>query len=336
MRKALLDAKGVLAIPLTPFRESDESIDYGVLEKEIEFINRSDVKGICTPMISSEFMTLSESEREEMIRVPFRLAREDYIKVANVAACNINTALRYLEAGEKAGADAVISTPPYCGDLDANGIFHYFGAIAEHTSLPVVIQNVGLPNTAQTPAQLLRLCESYPNIRWVKEEVVPPPLSIERLNSLRTDALEGIMSGYGGFYNLMDFANGAVGTIQACEFSDVTQRIWDLMYQGNERAARELHYLTLPMVQMELLYGPAFAKDMLVRRGIFKNRITRNKRAEISRAAVREFDRIWDLMEPLIENEGSAVRPAGREAMSAHRVAPRSAGKELYDAEGTF
>lgn len=299
MPKSLLEARGSSAIPMTPFDEKD-NIDISSLEKEIDFICEARVGSICTPVMVSEFMTLSESERKTMIEVPIKVAAGRVPVIANVAACSIPQAVEYTKFAESMGADAIITMAPWCGDVDTLGHMEYFSAIAEATDLPVMIQNIGLPGVALSPEQILFLCEKKENISWVKEEVTPGPISIEKLNSFKSPNLTGIMSGIAGSYAPLDYYCGAIATIQACQFCDVSQKVWDLLAAGKEAEARELHYQMLPGIQAELLYGFKFDKEIMVRRGIFKNSIVRNKRAPFSAATLREIDIVWEHMKPLL------------------------------------
>jgi len=299
MPKSLLSARGSGAIPMTPFTE-DDRIDVDVLEQEIEFIVESKAGLICTPLMVSEFMSLSEEERRLMIRVPIEVAKGRTLVLANVAACNTPTAVAYAEYAQKMGADAVIAMAPWAGGGDAVNIVEYFTAIAKAVDLPVMIQNAGIPGVQQSPQQIMELCEKVPNISWVKEEVPPGPISISNLMAVKTDALEGVMSGFGGIFNPLDFARGATATIHACEYCDVIQKIWDLFFEGKEDEGRDLHYKLLPAIQLESLFGMRYAKEIMIRRGVFKNRKVRNLGKDLTAEDLREIDKVWERVEPLL------------------------------------
>lgn len=298
MAKDLILARGSGAIPMTPFNE-DLTVDIPTLEKEIDFICQAKVGNITTPVMVSEFMVLSEEERMLMIRIPIEVSNGRTAIIANVAATNVPTAIKYTEYAEKLGADAVIAMAPWCGDNDQQGAIQYFKAIASATSLPVMVQNAQIPGVTLTPAQVVELCDEVPNISWVKQEVPPAPLTLEKVNEIRSDSLIGMMSGFGGFYAPMDYKAGATATIQACEFCDVSQKIWDLLFMGKEEEARELHYQLLPAIQLEMLLGTKFAKEIMVRRGIFKNTIMRNKVSPFSKVTLYEIDKVWEKVQPL-------------------------------------
>ena len=74
-------------------------------------------------------------------------------------------------AGEmkKAGADGLLSVTPYYNKPTQEGLFQHYRAIAESTTLPIVVYNVpGRTGCNIEPATLVRLA-AIPNIVGVKE-----------------------------------------------------------------------------------------------------------------------------------------------------------------------
>lgn len=297
--KKLINARGSSAIPMTPFLENGD-VDYSTLEKEIDWICSCKVGSICGPVNVSEFMVLSEDERDGVVKTTVDTAAGRTCIIANVAAVNVRDAVKYTQKYEKMGVDAVIAMPPYVGELNLDGVRDYFLAIAKSTSLPVMVQNMAFTNISLSIDNVLELCSLAPNISWVKQETYPAPVGIEELNRKKTSDVEGFMSGFSGMYSLQDHANGASGTIHACEFCDVMQRIWDLMDEGNTEEAKRLHSILLPALLLEGNYTWQYTKIIMEKRGIFKNHITRNKSNVITEASMREFDAIWDRVKKII------------------------------------
>ncbi|MBR5586526.1 MAG: dihydrodipicolinate synthase family protein [Clostridia bacterium] len=295
----LLNAKGSSAIPLVPFLENGD-IDFDTFEKEIDWICSSKVGSICGPVNVSEFMVLTQEERNRFVKTMVDVTAGRTCIIANVAATNIKDAVKYTEFAEKSGADAVIAMPPYVGELNFGGIKEYFGAIAHATSLPVMIQNMDLPNGKLSVEDINMLCEMAPNISWVKQEVSPPPVGVALLNENRSSAVEGIMTGFSGLYSLSDYENGATATIHACEYCDIIQKIWNLMDEGKMDEARKIHAILAPALMLEGIYTWQYTKIIMEKRGIFKNHITRNKKDVITPSAMQEFDNIWRSLESLI------------------------------------
>ncbi len=297
MARSLLEARGSGAIPMTPFTEDDQ-IDIPVLEREIEFLVACKVGCICTPLMVSEFMSLSHEERKLMIRVPIEVNAGRRILLANAAAVDMRTAIEYATLAEKLGADGVIAMPPYTGNLDKEGMLNYYGAIAKEVSIPVMIQNHSQAPLA--PQEVVELCAKYKNISWVKQEIMPGPESIADLAAVRTDDIEGIMSGFGGLYSPLDYSLGAIATIHACQICDLIQHEWDLFFVGKDNEARDYHEKIQPLLQLEMLLGMALSKEIMIRRGIFKNRIMRNKGRDLRPYSLVEIDRVWRRIEPML------------------------------------
>jgi 4-hydroxy-tetrahydrodipicolinate synthase len=288
-------AYGSSAIPMTPFTEKDR-IDEEILAKEIEFIVRCGSTSITTPVMVSEFENLREAERKLMIKIPCQAAGGRLAVIANAAAPCTPQAVDYAAYAQDCGADAVIAMPPAGVNFDF--IRGYFKKISDAVSIPVMIQNHSMAGTMLSPAQIIQLCEEIDHVTWVKQEVVPGPVSISALKKVKTPALEGIMSGYGSQYAPLDYARGAVASIHACEWADLVQQVWDLFFTGKEQEGRELHYRILPALQLEGILGMRYAKQVMVRRGIFKNTIMRKAGPELSDDDMKEIDRIFELVSP--------------------------------------
>ena len=295
----LKNAQGSSAIPMTPFTE-DDRIDEEVLAREIEFIVRCGSTSVTTPVMVSEFETLNEQERKLMIRIPCEVAKGRLAIIANVAAPCTPQAVDYAEYARKCGADAVIAMAP--AGVDFEYIQKYFKKISDAAGIPVMIQNHSSAGTMLSPEQLIRLCGEIEHVSWVKQEVQPGPVSISALTAVKTGALEGIMSGYGSQYAPLDYARGAIASIHACEWADLVQQTWDLFFSGREEEGRRMHYAILPALQLEGLLGMRYAKEVMIRRGVFVNRIMRRAAKELSRDDMQEIDKIFDLVEPYMKD----------------------------------
>jgi dihydrodipicolinate synthase/N-acetylneuraminate lyase len=292
------DWRGSFAIPMTPFDDQDR-IDEDALRAEIRFCIESGVGGIVVPVMVSEFRLLSEDERRTMIRVPVEECRgTDVPVVANVAAVNTPLAVRYAEYAQEVGADAVIAMPPYIFRPDFDTIYAYFQAISDVVTIPIWIQNASV--VAMSPAEIARLCTEIEHVSWVKEEVPPSTHNISRLLAQNCPAIKGVMGGAGGRYMIHERARGAVGVIHACEFCDIVQRIWEMLDAGQQSEAEDLFERILPALDLEGLMGMAFAKEIMVRRGVLKNNRIRTQSRPLDEGDMQEIDRVWRRIEPYL------------------------------------
>jgi dihydrodipicolinate synthase/N-acetylneuraminate lyase len=287
--------RGAFPIPMTPYDEVDQ-IDQEVLTAEIEFCIQSGVGGIATPLMVSEFRNLSEAERKLMIRLPVEVAAGRVPIVANCAAVNTPLAVEYARYAQEVGADAVIAMPPYIHKVDFASIRKYYQAISDAVEVPVWIQNAGV--TALGAHQIAQLCTEIEHVSWVKEEVPPSHKSISALMAENCAAIDGIMGGGAGRPMMTEHARGSRGVMHACQFCDLVQKTWELLDADEIGKAGDLFEILLPGLLIEGLMGMAFAKEIMIRRGVFKNHVTRGQDRPLDDYDMKEIDRIWERIEP--------------------------------------
>jgi len=298
----ILDLKkaiGSSAIPPTPFDENDK-IDIKALERVYEFIVQCGSTSITTPVMVSEFEALCEDERKLMVRVACEVVNKRCAIIANVTAPCMHQAAVYAEYAQECGADSVIAMGP--AGSDYTYVKRFFKAISDAVSVPVMIQNHSGAGFMLSSEQVIELCETIENVKWVKEERQPGPVSVGNVHAIRTDALEGIMSGYGSQYAPLDFARGAIACIHACEWADLVQPVWDMFFEGKEDEARKLHYASLPALQLEGLLGMRYAKEVLRRRGVFNNTAMRRASRELTAEDHLEIDKVFKIVEPYMKD----------------------------------
>ena len=108
------------------------------------------------------------------------------------------------------------------------------------------------------------------------------------------------MGGSGGRYMVTEHARGSKGVIHACQFCDVVQRIWGQLDAGQADEAGDLFERVLPGLVLEGLMGMAFAKEIMVRRGVFRNHRMRMQAHPLDEADMREIARVWERLQPYL------------------------------------
>ena len=108
------------------------------------------------------------------------------------------------------------------------------------------------------------------------------------------------MTGGGGLHLPTEHHRGAVGSIVACRFGDLLQRVWMLLDGGDESGARQLHQRLLPGIVLEHSLGLGFSKEILVRRGVLSRTATRRSAQPLDDAERYEIDRFWEQIADLL------------------------------------
>lgn len=293
-----MEFRGVFTIPCTPFTGGGE-LDEASLRRQVRFCLEAGAHGIVAPVNASEFYTLTDDERRQVVEI---VAEETARRVPFVAGCSAVSAqhaVMLARHAREAGADAVIAMPPVIRKASEPEIYDYYRAIAE-VGLPVVVQDFVAPIGTPMPVDLVaRMVREIPAVRYVKEETVLGPHVISRLREACGEALEGIMGGQGGRFLFNEVARGACGTMPACHLTDVQVDLWNLLAAGREREARDLFDRILPLLNFEHMYGVAVYKEVLRRRGIIATNVCRGGPAALDAWDLKELDTLLAGIEPL-------------------------------------
>jgi dihydrodipicolinate synthase/N-acetylneuraminate lyase len=78
------------------------------------------------------------------------------------------------------------------------------------------------------------------------------------------------------------------------------QKIWELLDAGEMDAAGDLFEHLLPALIIEGLMGMACAKEIMIRRGVFKNNRVRSRARPLDEQDLREIDRVWERIQPYL------------------------------------
>jgi 4-hydroxy-tetrahydrodipicolinate synthase len=90
--------------------------------------------------------------------------------VAGVGSNNTAATVKLAREAEAAGADALLVVVPYYNKPTQDGMLRHFGAVAEASSLPIVVYNIpGRTGANMLPSTLLELARRYPHVVGVKE-----------------------------------------------------------------------------------------------------------------------------------------------------------------------
>lgn len=135
----MFDLKGIYCPIATPF--IDDKIAYDKLDENLDFWISSKLEGIVVMGSNGEFVSLRESEKEELIRhCCKRIAGKKRVVVGTGSNCFDET-LHLCNFSKECGADAVLLVTPfyYKGSMKDDVLEEYFTAVADRSPLPVIL-----------------------------------------------------------------------------------------------------------------------------------------------------------------------------------------------------
>ena len=175
--------KGSLVALITPMNQ-DGSINYERLHDLIDWHIENGTDGIVAVGTTGESATLPVEEHLAVIEATVKHVNKRVPVIAGTGANNTVEAIALSKAAEQAGADYTLSVVPYYNKPSQEGIYQHFKAIAEATSIPMIIYNVpGRTVVSMSNDTILRLAE-IPNIVGVKEASGNIGNNIELINSV--------------------------------------------------------------------------------------------------------------------------------------------------------
>src|SRR5256714_4304706 len=172
--------RGTFTALVTPFR--DRGIDVAAFEQLIETQVAAGITGIVAIGTTGESPTLSPEEREQLIRVAVAKANKRCLVLAGTGSNATQHAVADTRSAEKLGVDAALLVAPYYNKPSQEGLFRHFKAIADDTSLPIMLYNIpGRCSVDILPETVVRLAKECRNVGSIKESSG----SVERLSELR-------------------------------------------------------------------------------------------------------------------------------------------------------
>ena len=237
--------RGTFTALVTPFR--DGGIDVSALEDLIEKQIDAGITGIVAIGTTGESPTLSHEEREQVIRVTVAKANKRCLVLAGTGSNATQHAIGDTKLAEKLGVDAALLVAPYYNKPSQEGLFRHFKAIADATSLPIMLYNIpGRCGVDIAPETVARLAKECRNIVSIKEASG----SVERVGELRRrlpDAFT-ILSGDDSL-TLPFMAVGAVGVVSVTSnlFPSEVCALVRACESGDLKSAEKLHRKLLPL-----------------------------------------------------------------------------------------
>jgi len=157
-----------LTAMVTPFKENGE-VDYEQTKKLAKALLNSGNDGLVLAATTGEAPTLSWDEEMRIFQEVKSTVGDKPTLIAYTGSNSTKEAVENTEKAEKIGVDACLSVVPYYNKPNQEGIYQHFKAVAECTTLPVIMYNIpGRVVINMTPDTIVRLSQ-IKNIVGVKE-----------------------------------------------------------------------------------------------------------------------------------------------------------------------
>ena len=238
--------KGMASAIVTPMN-ADLTVDYEALGRFIDFQLENGINAIVAVGTTGESATLEPAEQKEVIRFTVERVAGRVPVIAGVGTNNTAHVLENVKNACEVGADALLVVTPYYNKATQNGLIAHFTAIADASTVPVVLYNVpGRTGCNILPKTVAKLAE-HERIVAIKEATGNMAQMVE-LMALCGDKID-VYSGEDALTVPM-MAMGAAGTISV--LSNVVPKesvaMTDACLAGDYAAASRWQCRLLPLV----------------------------------------------------------------------------------------
>jgi 4-hydroxy-tetrahydrodipicolinate synthase len=159
---------GSIVALVTPM-QADGTVDYGALERLVDFHVSNGTNAIVAVGTTGESPTLSVEEHIDVVKRVVARAAKRIPVIAGTGANSTREAIELTQLAKDVGVDACLSVTPYYNKPTQEGLYQHFKAIAQAVSVPILLYNVpGRTACDLKPDTVQRLAE-FPNIVGLKE-----------------------------------------------------------------------------------------------------------------------------------------------------------------------
>ncbi|WP_309917523.1 MULTISPECIES: dihydrodipicolinate synthase family protein [unclassified Arcicella] len=242
--------KGVFPAVTTKFNEKDE-LDFELFDKNLQFQLEAGVHGIILGGTLGESSVLSLEEKGALVKFTVEKVAGKVPVILNIAEGATKDAIELARLAEEWGAEGLMMLPPMRYKTDHRETVEYFKAVANSTTLPIMIYNNPVDYKIEVTLAMfseLVVCE---NIQAVKEST-RDLTNVTRMRNLFGDRYS-ILCGVDtiAMEQLVMGADGWVAGL-VCAFPEETVAIYKLVKAGRIAEARSIYRWFIPLLELDI------------------------------------------------------------------------------------
>ena len=168
MRTSAFNTKGSMVAIVTPMTH-DGSLDHTAFAKLLDWHLAMETQAIVVAGTTGESPTLSVTEQLGLIEQAVQWSKGRMPIIAGTGANSTTEAILLHRRAADLGADAGLSVVPYYNKPTQEGLFQHFSAIADSSSLPVLLYDVPGRCVVNIATDTLARLAAHPQIIGIKD-----------------------------------------------------------------------------------------------------------------------------------------------------------------------
>lgn len=234
----------------TKFTEDDQ-LDLVMFEKNIKAQMEAGVNGIILGGTLGEASTLKAEEKETLIKTTLSITEQKIPVIINIAEQTTEDAIAVAKHAESIGANGLMLLPPMRYKATDFETVTYFTAIAQSTSLPIMIYNNPVDYKIEVTLDMFEELIKCDNIQAVKESTrdITNVIRIKNRFGHRLKVLTGVDT-----LALESLVTGADGWVAGlvCAYPAETVAIYNLVKASKVDEAMEIYRWFMPLLELDI------------------------------------------------------------------------------------
>ena len=232
---------------VTPFKQ-DGSVDHKALARIVEYNISNGTDYLVISGTTGESVTITKDEKTAIVQTIIKSNAGRLPLVIGIGGNNTASVIDEIHSTDLSPFVAVLSVSPYYSKPTQEGLYQHFKAVADASSIPVILYNVpGRTSKNMEPETSLRLARDINNIIAIKEAGNSPEQYKILIENKPTDFL--VISGDDDLVLdvVLQGGSGVISVIGQALVKDFSEMI-HFGLKGNRDAAKTIEKKVMPLI----------------------------------------------------------------------------------------
>ncbi len=263
--------KGAATAIVTPM--NDGGVDYDALGRLIDWQVESGINALVVCATTGEAPTLTDNEHCKVLEFAIKRSKGKVPIIAGTGSNDTGHAIMMTQYACAIGANAVLCVTPYYNKPTQAGLIASYTAIADASSVPVILYNVPSRTGTNIEPSTYSVLADHPNIVAIKEANGRIAKIAETFRQV-----EGRMDIYSGnddqIVPILSLGGKGVISVLANVCPAQTVEICDRFFKGDVKGSAELQLKLLPLINALFSQtNPIPVKAALARMGMIRDQL---------------------------------------------------------------
>lgn len=232
---------------VTPF-DNKGNIDFAKTTQLVNYLIENGTDSLVVAGTTGESPTLTTEEKLALFRHVVEVVNGRVPVIAGTGSNNTRASIELTKKAEEIGVDAVMIVAPYYNKPNQEGIYQHYKAIAESTSLPVMVYNIPGRAVVNISVETIVRLSQIPNVVAVKDASGNLDAMTEIIAKTRDDFM--LYSGDDGLtLPVLSIGGSGVVSVASHIIGNEMKEMIQAFMRGDNKEAAKLHQRLLPIMK---------------------------------------------------------------------------------------